>query len=922
MSTKPAADLWRSWPALMAVVVGYYLLAWLAGWTRIPAGFVVPLFPAAGLALVATLRGGLRPLAAVAIGALAFNLNLQLSLAPWPVAVGLACAVTVGSTLQAFLGSLLIRRLLSERAVADAFAVMLPIFIAGGLVACLCAASISTLAFFMFGGLPAAGVGRFFFTWWTGDAAGVMVCSPFLLAFCGVTIRDFRERLLTLVLPLSLAMAIVLVAFDGIRTFRQEEFASAFADRSDRDGGILQRAIDLHVEVLRGLARSIGNARPLTAEDFRRLVADPLVRYPGLKALSWNPVVNAGERQAHVAAMRTSGLPDYRIVARVDEALVDAPIAPRYVVVAFIEPYAENRAAQGFDINSNTVRRSSIEASELSGLPVTTGRITLAQEQESQFGVLVLAPVLEADGSLQGFVVAVLRLGALLQEVLGPNADPGLRYLLVDDEASTDPLLAAFGADLGMPDVEAIGVAPSVLRSRVPIQMPERRWQLLVLPSQVWLGAWVDWGTWSILLGGSLLVGMLGALLGSLIHRRETVAAEVNRQTATLAAVNSDLETARDQADAANRAKSEFLATISHEIRTPLNGVIGMTQVLADSDLDEQQQDSLQLIETSGQTLLALINDVLDLSQIDSGRLQLESVPTDLSVLSQEVIRIFHQSAEDKGLRLDAEIQAGCPPIMGDPLRLRQLLFNLVGNAIKFTERGSVRFVSRWQEGEGDGIHLELEIRDTGIGIDPAFREQLFHRFSQADSSITRKYGGSGLGLSICARLTELMGGSITATDNAGGGSVFAVTVDLPRAQVMPAAGMELGPLDFTGKRVLVAEDNPINMRVISAMLKRLGCTVDIVDNGLKAAECAADGFDLILMDLQMPVLGGIEAAERIRAEETSSGRPRVPIIALTANAFSEAVEATRRAGMDGHLTKPLTQGALHESLAGIWVSG
>ncbi|MDA0337373.1 MAG: CHASE domain-containing protein, partial [bacterium] len=457
MSTKPAADLWRSWPAFMAVVVGYFLLAWIAGWTRIPAGFVVPLFPAAGLALVATVRGGSRLLAAVAVGALAFNLNLQLSLAPWPVAVGLACAVTVGSTLQAFLGAVLVRRLLGDRVVVDPFAAMLPILIAGGLVACLVAAFLSTLAFFIFGGLPAAGVGRFFLTWWTGDAAGVMVCSPFLLAFCGVTIRDFRERLLNLVLPLAMTMAIVLVAFDAIRTFRQEEFSSAFAARSDRDGGYLQRAVDLHMEVLRGLARSIGNARPLTAEDFRRLVADPLARYPGLQALSWNPVVRTGDRQAHVAAMRSSGLPDYRIVAREDGALVDAPIAPRYVVVAFIEPYAENRAAQGFDIHSNAVRRSSIEISEMSGLPVTTGRITLAQEQESQFGVLVLAPVLEADGSLQGFVAAVLRLGTLLQEVIGPHADPGLRYVLVDEGAPADALLAVFGADLGLPDVEVLG---------------------------------------------------------------------------------------------------------------------------------------------------------------------------------------------------------------------------------------------------------------------------------------------------------------------------------------------------------------------------------------------------------------------------------------------------------------------------------
>lgn len=439
------------------------------------------------------------------------------------------------------------------------------------------------------------------------------------------------------------------------------------------------------------------------------------------------------------------------------------------------------------------------------------------------------------------------------------------------------------------------------------------------------------------------------------------LAARLNTQ-ARLSRADAELKQAKSDAESANRAKSEFLANMSHEIRTPLNAIIGMSELLTTTPLDVTQRDYVDIIETSGNALLFLINDILDYSKIEAGMLELHPLRFVLQDCVQGALDLVKNKAWEKQLRLTVELDPSLPrEFVGDDQRLRQIIVNLVSNAVKFTERGSIAIALSGQAAASsssslpggatpaDGLEtgcvyrLVLTVRDTGVGIPQEAQSRLFQKFTQVDASTTRRYGGTGLGLAICRRLSELMGGDIEVESAGvpGQGSIFRCTWSMPsvrqRRTTEPDADSLSGgrtliveddavrdpavtpvldsPTDPPPRlRILLAEDNPINQMVALKLLKHLGLQADVVNNGAEAVEAVKQNvYDVILMDVQMPELDGIGASRQIRQLPPSHRQPR--IIALTANATADDRQACLDAGMNDFATKPIRMEKLVELL-------
>lgn len=408
-----------------------------------------------------------------------------------------------------------------------------------------------------------------------------------------------------------------------------------------------------------------------------------------------------------------------------------------------------------------------------------------------------------------------------------------------------------------------------------------------------------------------------GGEIGRLGDRLNELAAALAEARDAQARYTRDLLEAREKADQASEAKSQFLALMSHELRTPLNGVSGMLQLLESTRLDGEQADYVRHAQQAGNNLLCLVDDILDFSRLDQGRISLDERVFDPAVLLRQLVDRFADEAARRGLALGLELEglAEGRRLVGDAQRLRQVLLQLLDNAVKFTQSGSVTVAARFLPQPGLRVLFTCEICDTGIGIPREQHQRIFEPFVQGDARPSRRFGGTGLGLAIAASLASLMQGRLRVDSEPGVGSCFVFEIMLPSADAPAAA-----PDGMPRARILVVEDNPTNQRVAEGMLRHLGCDVDMAEDGTVALDLLGRRgacYDLVLMDCQLPILDGFEATRRWRARETG---PRLPIIALTAHATGEMAEACRAAGMDDVLTKPFRR----EALAGVlstWLS-
>jgi len=574
------------------------------------------------------------------------------------------------------------------------------------------------------------------------------------------------------------------------------------------------------------------------------------------------------------------------------------------------------------------VRAEALARAAVSGEVVCSRHLRLVQSGRD--GVLLFLADTPADtpaGTPGGVANGVLLLGVEIDRLLSPLAEAhaGVRWLVRELDAPGEPVLRGDPRDLA-PVQQALGRRETVLSAdgafcRRTVAVADRHWEILAWRGRTSMMADQGRLSWVVLVGALAASAVGGSLLLMVTGRNRVVEALVRQRTGELVA-------ARDEAVRADRAKSEFLAAMSHEIRTPLNGVIGLADLLAAGPLAPEQCEQAETIRRSGEVLLTILNDILDWAKIEAGRLDVERLPVDARAAAADTFALYRSRARDQGVKLVLDWPDTVPRrVQADPMRLRQVLLNLVSNAVKFAPGGTVTVAARRDTGDTGGGRLAIAVQDTGIGMDEIQRARLFQPFTQGDASTTRRFGGTGLGLAITARLLEAMAGTIAVASTPGAGSVFTVSLPLAGGLAAGTADGEAGParpsmppispISQTSpvspasrpdhrRRVLVAEDSPVNRQVAQAMLEYLGAEVECVEDGAQAvAATARAAYDLVLLDIYMPELDGLAAARAIRARE--AGGPRLRLVALTANAFAADRQACLAAGMDGFLTKPLT---------------
>lgn len=718
-----------------------------------------------------------------------------------------------------------------------------------------------------------------------------------------------------------------------------ERNLAAFESLSADNDHAMRSRLSAYRQSLDGGAAIFAASSSVSLEEWRAYVSVLNIKetLPGINGLGFIEAVQRSKIEDYLQSARNRGVGNVNIHPETD--------LDEILSITYIEPIAPNKEAIGLDIAFETNRREAAYHARDTGKATITKRIYLVQDKTRSAGFLLLRPMYEYGRNLKteaqrraafrGWIYAPFIASRFMKGLTGSQGKT-LEIEVYDGRApsASNLMFASNDDDKGL----ARKARFSITRS---FRIMEQDWTV-VWKSTPEFEASVNTQEPLLILIGGMAVSLGFVVMMSFYARRESyVRNEVKIKTEELVLKKREVSHALARAELATEAKSKFLANMSHEIRTPMNGVIGFTQLLDDGNLSDKQKRYVQMISDSGSVMMNLLNDILDISKVDAGLMEINTTPIDVRHIVQNCMKMISPTAETKGIELITEIDSQFPLLIkGDGLRLRQIILNLLANAVKFTDIGHVlleaKFLPAVTNAGADNqcSEISISVSDTGIGIAAERQAAIFEPFRQADDSTARKYGGTGLGLSISSQLVQLMGGHISMTSKVLKGSTFTIK--------LPAESCDVdndGSLDRQNKqsdeaamtpsalrkaiKILVAEDHDVNQMLLSEMLTKLGFDYEIADNGIDAVALVGQArqekrqFDLVLMDIQMPYIDGLKATEIIRSDGISAAQ--LPIVALTANAYAQDIDNCLAVGMQAHLAKPFSIEDLQDLIAN-WV--
>ena len=944
------------WLRIMAVAAAYFIMGRLGLLLSLDNGYSTLIWPPSGVALIALFFYGLKVWPGLVLGAFLVNTpfggNLEVFLSN-AASMHHNYLIALGNSTQAVIAYLILRRVLADLKTITRPADIVLFFLIAGPVCSLFASTVGASSLYVYGIIEAKEYATVWLTWWLGDTNGALIAAPVILVAAmpshkGAGARRIVGSFSLLLVLMLLALVVYLLqqwTDDGIR---QRLNNSRALIALNMDMGLAELTHDLR------LLGSVIELEPgLSREAYEGVASTALKVQPRLMSVSWNRRIKGAERGIAEQAIKEAYGINRGLTWRTPRgALEPAPAQDRYTYVHFIVPFAGNRAAVGYAVSTNPSRLATLRQTQNSGRAAVTPRLQLVQDDSTgasapSYGVLMFVPV-SVGGEIIGYSTGVVRINPLIDAALAAAGVDNIQYRLLDTSAPE-------GEQLLASNIPGDGSIPPLLdnfTTRQTIQVLDHTWTLFVSPSEAFLKAFEDVLVLQLVfvlavITTAVLSVFVLVMMGGQIETQRLVQA----RTAEL--------------EQANKVKSRFLNNMSHEIRTPMNGVVGMLRLLAETPLNKEQQQMVRLSRGSANTLLTVINDVLDISMMERGEFSITNAPTDVGEAVRECVMLLDGIAQDKKLILSCEINDVLQKLVEtDGARLKQVLYNLIGNAIKFTPEGGHVWVetSITQSDEG-WAHVDITVRDSGIGISDEDQRRVIKRFAQVDGSITRGQQGAGLGLSISASILELMGGGLALKSTLGEGTTVFVTLDGLRMLNKPASGAEgagrsleagvlsghdaearndTGELACASKDasqsggnntaekalasagkpcfVFVFEDNIVNKLLLQKVFAPRMETVEVASDGQSGLDMLAARIgagerlpDVILMDIQMPVMNGFDATKKLLA--VGSPFAHIPILALTADALPEQRKAFLAAGMVDVINKPFDFDEMFEKI-------